>query len=317
MAVSIVKGACRGCIGRTGLPDFSLLIVGREISRSSSISLEVSALSLTFDPRYKALLAHWLETLSPKMGISKTNPLLFGVSGSQGSGKSSLARYLAQEFGLAYFSLDDVYLTKLRRLDLSRDIHPLFATRGPPLTHDLDLASQTIESLSTANTEDLTPIPTFDKLIDDRAPRSLWPVFKGRPRAIIVEGWCLGAKPISPAVLTLPINNLERDFDAQGVWRTRWNDALSKSYQDFFATFDAILYLEAPSFDVVLDWRCEQEETLLGMTKGTLPVHNRIELAKFQLYFERLTRHMLGGGVVSSAIAKLDRNRQTQSIQPL
>jgi D-glycerate 3-kinase len=73
----------------------------------------------TFDPAYTALIKHWLETLTPKTG-----PLLIGISGSQGSGKSSLTRHLAHTFELAHFSLDDVYHAKAHRSGLARDIHP-------------------------------------------------------------------------------------------------------------------------------------------------------------------------------------------------
>lgn len=273
-------------------------------------------MGLTFDPLYRALMAMWFETLSPKTQITTHAPLLIGISGSQGSGKSSLAKYLAHEFGLAHFSLDDVYHTKSRRFELARHIHPLLITRGPPLTHDLDLALQTIERLSTANLEDHTPIPAFDKRADERVSNAHWPVFRGRPRGIIVEGWCLGATPIPSAALALPINDLEREHDPQGIWRSHWNDALSKSYLDFFTIFDAILYLEAPSFEVVLDWRCEQEETLLGLIKGTLPEGNRNNLAQFLAYFERLTRHMQAGGILNTASLKLDDNRGILSIKP-
>jgi D-glycerate 3-kinase len=257
-----------------------------------------------FDPAYTALIKHWLETLTPKAG-----PLLIGISGSQGSGKSSLTKYLAHAFELAHFSLDDVYHTKAHRLGLAQDIHPLFATRGPPLTHDLDLATQTIEQLSIANTGDRTLLPAFDKLADDRVPASQWPYFIGKPRAILVEGWCLGATPLDDTDLVAPINDLERDEDGDAFWRRAWNNALKHDYQPFFSRFDAILHLAAPAFEIVLDWRCQQEEGLLGLERGALAAAKRSQLARFVAHFERLTRHMLAGGVNATATAKLDQNR--------
>jgi D-glycerate 3-kinase len=256
------------------------------------------------DPRYKKLIKHWLETLTPKAG-----PLLIGISGCQGSGKSSLTQYLAHTFELAHFSLDDVYHTKAHRLALARDIHPLFATRGPPLTHDLDLAIKTIEKLSTANMGDRTLLPAFDKLSDDRLPTSFWPNFIGKPRAILVEGWCLGATPLDDLDQVVPVNDLERDEDGDGVWRLAWNNALKHDYQPFFSRFDAILHLTAPSFKIVLDWRCQQEEGLLGLERGALAAAKRAQLARFVAHFERLTRHMLAGGANATATATLDQNR--------
>jgi D-glycerate 3-kinase len=264
------------------------------------------------DPRYETLLKHWLETLTPKAG-----PLLIGIGGSQGSGKSSLTQYLAHTFELAHFSLDDVYHTKAHRLALARDIHPLFATRGPPLTHDLDLAVATIEKLSTANMGDRTLLPAFDKLSDDRLPTSFWPNFIGKPRAILVEGWCLAATPLDDLDLVAPVNDLERDEDGSGVWRCAWNNALKQDYQPFFTRFDAILQLAAPSFEIVHDWRCQQEEGLLGHERGSLPAAKRAQLARFVAHFERLTRHMLAGGVSATALAKLDEDRRLIDLLPL
>jgi D-glycerate 3-kinase len=98
------------------------------------------------------------------------------------------------------------------------------------------------------------------------------------------------------------------------VWRKAWNEVLAKEYTRFFAHFDAILHLKAPSFDVVLDWRCEQEEGLLGLLPGTLPSHRRAELTDFIAHFERLTRHMLEGEIFATATAQIDRARNSLSI---
>ena len=72
---------------------------------------------------------------------------LIGVAGAQGSGKTTLARSLAVALGGVQLSLDDVYRTRAERQTLARDLHPLLATRGPPLTHDLDLLAATIAAL--------------------------------------------------------------------------------------------------------------------------------------------------------------------------
>ena len=62
--------------------------------------------------------------------------LVVGVSGPQGSGKSTFAKFLgalltaAHKTRVALLSLDDIYLTKNARETLARDIHPLLATRG-------------------------------------------------------------------------------------------------------------------------------------------------------------------------------------------
>src|SRR5690606_20688871 len=83
-------------------------------------------------------------------------PPLIGIVGAQGCGKTTLARAAAERFGAVQISIDDVYLTRAEREAMARDLHPLFVTRGPPGTHDLDLLRQLIDRLSTAGAKDET-----------------------------------------------------------------------------------------------------------------------------------------------------------------
>lgn len=235
---------------------------------------------------------------------------LIGIAGAQGSGKTTLARLAAERLGAAHLSLDDVYLTKAEREAEGRAIHPLFAVRGPPGTHDLGLLEQTVRALRAAEPDSRTPLPSFDKLADDRRPEADWPVFAGRPSAVLVDGWCLGATAQAEADLVAPSNALERERDGQGVWRRAVNAELAGPYAALFARFDAILFLKAPSFDAVLDWRCEQEAGLLGLSPADLPPERRAELAVFIQAFERITRHMLAGGVRADVTIALDKDRR-------
>lgn len=235
---------------------------------------------------------------------------LIGIAGAQGSGKTTLARAAAERWGAAHLSLDDVYLTKAEREAKGRAVHPLFAVRGPPGTHDLGLLEATVEALRAAGPASRTALPAFDKLADDRRPVADWPVFTGRPRAVLVDGWCLGATAQAEAELVAPINALERERDGQGVWRRAVNAELAGPYAEAFARFDAILFLKAPSFDAVLDWRCEQEAGLMGLVPADLPAQRRAELVVFIQGFERITRHMLAGGVRAGATFPLDRERR-------
>jgi D-glycerate 3-kinase len=234
---------------------------------------------------------------------------LIGIAGAQGSGKTTLARNAAERFSAAHLSLDDVYLTQAEREAKGRAVHPLFAVRGPPGTHDLALLEQTVEALRVAGPDSRTPLPSFDKLSDDRRPETDWPVFAGRPSAVLVDGWCLGATAQAEAKLIEPINALERERDGQGVWRRAVNVELAGTYAEAFARFDAVLFLKAPSFDTVLDWRCEQEAGLMGLAPADLPARRRAELGVFIQAFERITRRMLAGGVRADLTFDLNRDR--------
>ncbi|WP_339933652.1 kinase [uncultured Brevundimonas sp.] len=257
------------------------------------------------DPR----LIEAVETLITAHARPGHVPLI-AIAGSQGSGKTTLARAVAARTGAAHLSLDDVYLTRAEREGLAETVHPLFAIRGPPGTHDLALLHRVIAALSAAGPDDRTALPAFDKLADDRLPPQAWPVFAGRPTAILLDGWCLGATPQDEADLLEPVNALERNQDPDGRWRRAVNDRLAGPYRDLFARFDALLFLKAPGFDVVLDWRCEQEAGLMGLDPADLPAAERDRLAGFVQAFERLTRHMLAGGVRADMTAPLDRRRR-------
>ena len=236
-------------------------------------------------------------------------PCLIGVAGAQGSGKTTLAKAAAERLGGVALSLDDVYLTRAERSVLAQTEHPLLAVRGPPGTHDLDLADRVIDDLLAGRA---TALPRFDKLRDDRGRPE---PFEGRPRVVLMDGWCLGATPQDEPALAEPINALEHDHDADGRWRRRANANLAGRYADFFGRFDAILHLAAPDFGAVLDWRCEQEAGLLGVPPNALPYGRRDDLAAFIQHFERVTRHMLAGGVSATATARLDARRRVLAIE--
>lgn len=240
---------------------------------------------------------------------------LIAIAGAQGSGKSSLAAEAAQRLSCATLSLDDVYLTKAERADLAARLHPLFAVRGPPGTHDLDLLAETLNRLRSAAPGARAPLPAFDKLADDRRPEADWPVFEGRPRAVLLEGWCLGATPLDDADLSESINDLERADDPDAVWRRAVNHSLATAYAGLFATFDGLLFLKAPDFACVLDWRVEQEAGLLGLSPPAVPAARRAELARFIQAFERITRHMLAGGLAADVVAELDESRAVRHIR--
>lgn len=237
---------------------------------------------------------------------------LIGVAGAQGSGKSYQCRILAManQPRFAHFSLDDVYHTLDERREAALDVHPLCLTRGPPGTHDLDLARRTFAALANASTDSATPLPVFDKSQDDRAPAETWPIFKGKPEAILFDGWCLGALPLDNTLDT-PINQVEAQ-DRDGAWRLVMKAALRDDYQPFFAAFDALVHLQAPSWDIVRTWRGQQEEQTRGRP---LTADENANLDRFLMFYERITRSMLAGHHSAKWIVHLDEARKVMRIE--
>lgn len=214
-------------------------------------------------------------------------PILVGLAGPQGSGKTTLAARLAEQLAAeklrtAVLALDDFYLTRAERQKLAANVHPLLATRGPPGTHDLARMEAVIAALLAGSP---ATVPRFDKATDDRAEeaRQITPPLD----VVLFEGWCVGASPQSDAELVEPVNALERDADPDAVWRRFVNAALA-AYQPLFARIDFAIQLRAPSFDTVAQWRWEQEAKL-----GAGPqVMDRAQVQHFVQFYERITRHM-------------------------
>jgi D-glycerate 3-kinase len=225
--------------------------------------------------------------------------LVVGISGAQGTGKSTLAALLARvlEDGhgmrCARLSLDDFYLTHAEREELARTRHPLLRTRGVPGTHDVSLAERTIDALCSAGASDAVRVPRFDKAQDDRAPETGWPVWHGPVDIVLLEGWCLGAQPEALAALKKPTNALERYEDAHAGFRSYVNAQLDGAYRALFARIELQVFLAAPDMQCVLAWRTQQEHELAARTADPTRVMSDAQLVRFVQHYERITRAML------------------------
>ncbi|MDH5830325.1 kinase [Luteimonas sp. M1R5S18] len=218
---------------------------------------------------------------------------VYGISGLQGTGKSTLAAQLvdaAATRGLraAALSLDDFYLDRPERERLARAVHPLLGTRGPPGTHDLTLALDTLDALRAGSA---TRLPAFDKRTDRRLPREAWAPAE-RMDLVVFEGWCLGATPQDERSLGAPLNALERNEDRDGRWRRYCNTALAQAYPTLWQRIDRLLFLQPPGFEVVPGWRWEQECAPAGVPP-TAPGMTRPTLERFVQHFERVSRELL------------------------
>ena len=241
-----------------------------------------------------ALLDTLLGRIRAALTGQTARPFVLGICGAQGSGKSTLVAALAERLtdegiATATLSLDDLYLTRGERQRLASEVHPLFATRGVPGTHDIALGLGVLDALARG---EAAPLPRFDKALDDRLPPADWPIALAGTQVVLFEGWCLGARAQQAEALAAPVNALEQSEDAAAIWRCHANAALSAPYRQLFDRIDQLVLLAAPSWEVVAQWREQQEAELRAQTSGA-GVMTPAQVTRFIQHYERLTRWIL------------------------
>jgi len=255
--------------------------------------------------------------------VNKKKPLIIGLAGGQGSGKTTISSILTlilkKYFKLNVFkvSIDDFYKTRKDRKSLSKNKHSLLMTRGVPGTHDVDLMLNFFKKIKDKNFKSLQ-IPTFDKAIDDRRQKSFWDKIKTKPDIVIFEGWCVGARPQSSSQLEKPINSLEKVYDQGAKWRNHVNDQLKTKYKILFKQLDELLYLKAKNFSLLREWRLKQERKLSVQTKNkkNIKIMSSGDVINFMQTYQRITQQMFKDAIKSSSvIMNLNSNHQIEKIK--
>jgi len=228
----------------------------------------------------------------------RDRPLLVSINGAQGTGKTTLTRFvhamLERDHAcrVASFSLDDFYLRRIERQQLAHEVHPLLRTRGVPGTHDIDLLEATLARLMKGEN---CRVPVFDKAIDDRKPIHEWQSLPSGCDIILFEGWCNNSPPQTTEQLREPVNELEAQEDSDALWRTYVNDKLIEYHRRIYYQADLSLFLKAPNFEQVFQWRKLQEDKLRAVVdeaKSHLLMDDA-GLRRFIQHYERITRHTL------------------------
>jgi len=248
-------------------------------------------------------LSFWIE----KQYTKKGKTLFLGLSGGQGSGKTTASEILKIILTIFFkrevhvSSIDDFYKTHKDREKMSKAINPLFKTRGVPGTHEIKLLKKFFIFLKRKRFKKFK-LPKFDKSMDDRLKQKHWIKVKKKPDIVILEGWCVGAKSQKSFLLKKPVNILEKYEDTNYVWRKYANEQLKREYKKIFSMIDHFIFMKIPNFNMVFKWRHLQEEKLRKRSRFKKRVMSIVEIKRFIMFYERITLQMLKDLVKSASV---------------
>ena len=128
---------------------------------------------------------------------------------------------------------------------------------------------------------------------------------------IILEGWCVGSKPIDPLYLKKNINDLEKINDPDMIWRTAYNQSLTE-YQKLFNKFNYYIFIKLPDWKYVINWKYKQELNLRSLSSDN---HLKKKLYLFIQYYEKLSKWMsITCPDICNILITLDKNQKIKKI---
>jgi len=261
-------------------------------------------------------VSFWIENKFKKKG--KT--LILGLSGGQGSGKSTIAgilKIILKKFfkrKIYISSIDDFYKTLKDRNKMSLVIHPLLKTRGVPGTHDIDLIKFFFNIVKKKKFKKIN-LPKFEKAEDNRLKKKYWHNIKKKPEIIILEGWCVGAKPQPQSLIKKPVNILEKYEDKNLKWRKYVNEKLKKEYKKLFVMIDHFIFIKVPNFKVVLKWRLLQESKLKKKSYFKKKIMSYSKIKRFIMFYQRITLQMIKDlSKSASVVMLLQKNHKIKKV---
>ncbi len=212
-------------------------------------------------------------------------PLVQGILGGQGTGKSTLALVLSQilqcrGWRVCRLSLDDLYKTYEERLDLQR-FDPRLRWRGPPGTHDVELGLEVLRTLKQKGRSHPVEIPRFDKSLHNGAGDRTTPEIVSSIDIVFFEGWFVGARPVDPAVFATAPPPILTDADRQ--FARDCNDRLH-AYLPLWDLLDGLIVLRPTDYHLSQQWRREAEQRMVAGGRAGM---SAAEINEFVEYFWR------------------------------
>ncbi|NEO86467.1 MAG: glycerate kinase [Spirulina sp. SIO3F2] len=191
-------------------------------------------------------------------------PVVQGILGGQGTGKTTLAAILhllleMEDYRSVEFSLDDLYKSYIERQQIQQ-ADPRLAWRGPPGTHDVAIGIELLDKLRQPKRGRPVVVPRFDKSACGGAGDKAQPEIIDPVEIVIFEGWFVGVRPVSPAAFAgeLPepiVSEGDRTF-AQDM-----NEQLF-DYVPLWHRLDRLLVLKPVDYRLSKRWRTQAEQRM-------------------------------------------------------
>lgn len=253
-----------------------------------------------------------LPHLKSKITSQKAKPLVSGVEGPQGSGKTTASTQIREKLSNRYpnitivqFSIDDFYLTyeEQQRVNEKCADNVLLQGRGLPGTHDVTLLYEIMGKLL-SNDAGVYPlyIPVYDKSAyngkGDRLSKDKWTKIEKAVDLVVFEGWFNGYTSISNNQELISKWHGIKDVHGETFCRIQDSDIISINrnllgYEKIWKLFDLFVCIKTTNINNVYKWRLEQEHELIKI-KGTgmsdIEVGNFVAryMPIYYLYYDRL-----------------------------
>ncbi|MBW4432936.1 MAG: glycerate kinase [Pelatocladus maniniholoensis HA4357-MV3] len=208
-------------------------------------------------------------------------PLIQGILGGQGTGKTTLCRVLTLIFQhLGYqtlsLSLDDLYKTYCDRQILKQH-DPRLIWRGPPGTHDVELGLTVLDKVR--NCELPVSVPRFDKSAHNGAGDRTTPEIVANADIVLFEGWFVGVQPIDPSAFDHPPPPIITPDDK--AFARDMNRNL-RDYLPLWERLDGLIVLYPQDYRLSLEWRKQAEREMIAVGKSGM---SNAEIEQFVNYF--------------------------------
>lgn len=233
-------------------------------------------------PCIELLWSLWLplaqQLIQAQQQLSR--PLIQGILGMQGAGKSTLTAMLCtvlQHLGYTSLtiSIDDLYKTYSDRQALQRQ-DPRLIWRGPPGTHDVALGLEILDLLRVSQP---THIPRFDKSLHHGQGDRIGFETVMAADIVLFEGWFTGFTPLPDTDFEAAPSPIDTPADL--AFARDMNHALA-AYIPLWERLDSLMMLRLTDYHLSKRWRLEAEQNAIASGKAGM---SDTEVEQFVDYF--------------------------------